>query len=215
MGADIAVGSTQRFRRAPGLRRAACRLHGLPRRVQAQHAGPDRRRVHRRAGQQGLPPRAPDPRAAHPAREGDVERLHRAGASGQHRLVLRGVPRPRGPQGHRPAHPPQDRPARAGARGRGLHRRARVLLRHLHGGGRRASGRHPRGRAAGADQLPQGGRHEDRDRGGRDDPPRRPRRRLAGLRPVPHPRRLRRGLPPRARGTSCGRPPTSPTRCST
>ena len=101
------------LRRADGLRRTVRGLHGLPRRPQAQHAGPHRRRLDRRAGEQGLPPRAPDARAAHPAREGDVERLHRAGASGQHGLLLRRLPRARGAEGHRPAHPPQDRPAGA------------------------------------------------------------------------------------------------------
>ena len=39
---------------------------------------------------------AADARAAHPPREGDLEHLHGAGAAGEHRRLLRGVPRAEG-----------------------------------------------------------------------------------------------------------------------
>jgi glycine dehydrogenase len=40
---------------------------------------------------------AANPRAAYPPRKGHIECLHRAGAAGGDGVVLRGVPRPRGP----------------------------------------------------------------------------------------------------------------------
>ena len=46
-------------------------------------------------GQPGLPVVAADPRAAHPARKGDIERLHGAGAAGGDGVDVRGVPRAR------------------------------------------------------------------------------------------------------------------------
>ncbi len=143
MGADIAVGSHPALRRADGLWRAARRLHGLQGCPQARHAGPHRRRHHRRARQQGLPSVAADPRAAYPPREGHVERLHRAGAAGGDGLFLRGVSRARGPEGHRAAGASQDRAGGHGA-GRGrLQGRAERLLRHDHRRCRRHAGRDP------------------------------------------------------------------------
>ena len=71
LGADIAVGNDAALRHADGLRRPARRLPRLPRRVQALAARPAGRRQRRRARPAGLPPRAADARAAHPAREGD------------------------------------------------------------------------------------------------------------------------------------------------
>ena len=47
-------------------------------------------------GNHGVPHVAADARAAHPAREGDVEHLHRAGAAGEHRRLLRRVSRAEG-----------------------------------------------------------------------------------------------------------------------
>ena len=116
MGADIAVGSHPALRRAGRLRRPARRLHGGQGRAQALDARPHRRRLDRRARQPRLSPVAADPRAAYPPREGDVEHLHRAGAARGHGLDVRGLPRAQGPEGDRPAHPPQDRAAGQGAR---------------------------------------------------------------------------------------------------
>ena len=55
------------------LRRAALRVHGRPGRAHPPAAGPDRRRDARPRGQARVRAHAPDPRAAHPAREGHVE----------------------------------------------------------------------------------------------------------------------------------------------
>ena len=126
MGADIAVGSHPALRRAARLRRPARRLHGGQGRAQALDARPHRRRLGRRPRQPRLPPVAADPRAAHPPREGDLERLHRAGAARGHGVDVCGLPRPRGPQGDRPAHPPQDRAARQGPRDRSASRSSRT-----------------------------------------------------------------------------------------
>ena len=93
------------LRRAARLRRSACGVLCDAREVRASGAGPDHRRLGRRAGQHRLPDGDPDARAAHPAREGDLEHLHRAGAARQHRGVLRGLSRAGGPGGDRPPRP--------------------------------------------------------------------------------------------------------------
>ena len=89
------------LRRADGRRRAACRLPGLPRRVQAQHARALGGRQHRQPWCPGLPAGAADARAAHPAREGHLQHLHRAGAAGGDRQHVRGLPRPHRSEAHR------------------------------------------------------------------------------------------------------------------
>ena len=104
------------LRRAARLRRPACRLHGGPGRAQALDARAHRRGLGRLPRQPGLPAVAADPRAAHPPREGDLERLHGAGAPRGHGVDVCGVPRPRGSARDRPAHPPQDGAAGQGAR---------------------------------------------------------------------------------------------------
>ena len=89
------------FRSADGVRRSARRVHRRPRERGPRPARADRRSElgHRRPP--GAATRPPDPRAAHPAREGDVQHLHRAGPARQHRRALRGVARARGPRPHR------------------------------------------------------------------------------------------------------------------
>ena len=96
------------LRRADGLRRAARRLLRHEGGAQAAPARAARRRLEGRRGPARLPPVAADPRAAHPAGQGDEQHLHRAGAARDHGRDVRGLPRARGPRG--------DRPARARAR---------------------------------------------------------------------------------------------------
>ena len=79
----------------------------------------------------GAAPGAADPRAAHPAREGDLQHLHRAGAAGGHRRHVRRLARAGGPAPDRPARPPAGR--RAGRRRcaeLGFDGRHESLLRH-------------------------------------------------------------------------------------
>ena len=72
-------------RRAARLRRPARGVLRHARGLRAAGARAHHRRLGRRARPPGLPHGAPDARAAHPPREGDVEHLHGAGAARQHR----------------------------------------------------------------------------------------------------------------------------------
>ena len=84
-------------RRAARVRRTARGVLRDARAIRAAGARPHHRRLGRRRGPPRLPHGAADARAAHPAREGDVEHLHGAGAARQHGGVLRRVSRARRP----------------------------------------------------------------------------------------------------------------------
>ena len=95
MGADVVVGTSQRFGVPIGFGGPHAAYmsvrSGLERRCPGAWSAS-------RSTPTATPPaaRAADARAAHPPREGDVEHLHRAGAAGGHGLDVRRLPRPRG-----------------------------------------------------------------------------------------------------------------------
>ena len=91
------------------LRRPELRLLRRPGGVPAAHAGPDRRRDDGRRRPPRLRAHAADARAAHPAREGDAQHLHRAGAQRARRDDLPELARPRGPRRARRAAAPAHR----------------------------------------------------------------------------------------------------------
>ena len=160
LGAAGRVGRRRRgrlgaaLRRAAGLRRPARRLLRHPRRVQAPDARPPDRRVARRRGQDGAAHGAADPRAAHPAREGDLQHLHRAGAARDHGLDVRGLPRARGAAPHRPARPRPGRGPRRGPAPARLRPGLSRLLRHA------ARARSARARPASVLARCRGARHQ-------------------------------------------------------
>ena len=120
-------------RGSPRLRRAPRRVPGHEGRAQANDPGPAGRGVPRRRGPTGLSPRAPDPRAAHPSRQGDEQHLHGAGPARGDGRHVRGLPRAGGPAGHCPARPRSHRAPRAGLAPPRLRHGQRAVLRHAAG----------------------------------------------------------------------------------
>ena len=88
------------LRRADGLRRSPRGLLCHPRQTRPAHPGPARRNLEGSRRPPRLSPRDPDPRAAHPPREGDEQHLHRAGPARDPRQHVRGVSRAGGTPAH-------------------------------------------------------------------------------------------------------------------
>ena len=112
MGADVVVGSSQRFGVPLFYGGPHAGFMSVSRRPRAPPARPPRRRLGRRRGPPGLPPRPADPRAAHPPRQGHLQHLHRPGAAGRRGVDVRRLPRSRRAAPDRAAHPRPRRPDR-------------------------------------------------------------------------------------------------------
>ena len=80
-GCAIAIGEGQAAGNYLSFGGPALRLPGRALRLHPADAGPDRRRDDRRRREPRLRPDAPDARAAHPAREGDLEHHHQPDAA--------------------------------------------------------------------------------------------------------------------------------------
>ena len=113
-GCAIAIGEGQAAGNYLSYRRAALRVPRGTLRVHPADARTDRRRDDRRRGEPRLRPHPPDARAAHQAREGDLEHHHQPDAAGAGRARLPLVARAGGaPGGRGDLHEP--RRAREGA----------------------------------------------------------------------------------------------------